>query len=69
MMVHPDFVVSGFPVLTDGDGQNDDPAPGNQLLAEFEARQNEPIVDEADHEGSHDGSDNCTLPAKQACSA
>src|ERR1700733_2905107 len=46
-----------FPRLANGDGDDDDHSPCDQLLAVFEAHQQEPVVDDADHQRSDNGAD------------
>src|SRR5258708_1404314 len=49
-----------FPRLANGDGDDDDHSPCDQLLAVFEAHQQEPVVDDADHQRSDNGADTRT---------
>lgn len=47
-------IVMSAPLLAQGDSQDDDGSTSDQLLAEFEAHQDEAIVNETDHQRTDD---------------
>src|ERR1700734_2333457 len=55
-----------FPRLANRDGDDDDHSPCDQPLAVFEAHQQEPVVDDADHQRSDNGADDRSCATEQA---
>ena len=55
--------------LADGDGQQDDDAARDQLLAELQAHQDQAVVDQADHQRADDRADDGAGATKQAGAA
>src|ERR1700722_8249419 len=69
LMSRPPSEVQSFARRAQRDRQNDDDPPSDQLLAIFQPHQQQPIIDEPDHQRAHDRTDNGSGATEQAGAA